>query len=399
MTPSPQFPDFIPENRPTIFLVATHTATSKAKTGIQTVVRGLISGLVAIAANVRLVRRRRWRRHFSSLSRLQCAALGLPERNVGLPAGKLDGAWLLVPEVVYDRETHTMMRDAHKRGMRVAAIFHDAIPISHPDRVRREAARYHAAYMKVLTELDLLFAVSNTAAQEFRDFAVGGGLHVPRIHVCSLAGEINGTERQRAQSKPSNGPVRILCVSTLDPRKNHAGLIEAFDAACSYLPETELFLELVGAPYKGAHSIVKIIQSAAATNRRITWHGSVTPDELRRVYAQCDFTVYPSIAEGFGLPILESLWCGRPCICANFGAMAETGAGGGCLMVDVRDSKKLARAIVDVATQPQVRDRLASEIGQRRFKTWSEYAGEICAALSMARGREQPDRTQHQVNR
>ena len=71
----------------------------------------------------------------------------------------------------------------------------------------------------------------------------------------------------------------------------------------------------------------------------------------------CDFTVYPSVEEGFGLPILESLWCGKPAICANFGAMLEVAeAGGGC-DGHRRDgmSGAMAKAIVDLAESP---DRL-----------------------------------------
>jgi glycosyltransferase involved in cell wall biosynthesis len=100
------------------------------------------------------------------------------------------------------------------------------------------------------------------------------------------------------------------------------------------------------------------------------------------LYSRCDFTVYPSVVEGFGLPILESLWYGRPCICANFGAMAETGAGGGCLMIEVREPEQLRDAIIALATQPAIHERLGSEIERRQFKSWSEYATELCDALS-----------------
>jgi glycosyltransferase involved in cell wall biosynthesis len=371
-----------PRKQPIIFLAVTYTAKSKARTGIQTVVRSLISALAAIGTELCLVRRPKWGRHFSSLSAQQFEALGCPRARDGVSGRQLKGSWLLVPEVVYSPRDHRIMLDAQRRGMRVAAIFHDAIPISHPTLVRREAAKHHATYMKVLTGADLLIAVSNTAANQFRDFARSRGLSVPQIQVCSLPGEILGVPRQCSKSRPRNGPVRMLCVSTLDPRKNHDGLIRAFNLACSSIPQANLFLDIAGAPYKNAYAIVQAIQHAAKANRRITWHGSVSAEELFGLYSGCDFTVYPSVVEGFGLPILESLWYGRPCICANFGAMAETAAGGGCSMIDVRDSEQLGRAIVALATQPKIRDRLASEIERRRFKYWSEYASELCDVLS-----------------
>jgi glycosyltransferase involved in cell wall biosynthesis len=303
-----------------------------------------------------------------------------PSRKAFLRETK--GAWLLVPEVVYNRKDHIAMRKAVMRGVRLAAIVHDAIPISHPELVRREAAQHHATYMTVLAGADLLIAVSNTAAHQFSDFARSRSLTLPPIRVCHSPGEILSYPRQPPRTRPLNGPVRILCVSTLDPRKNHQGLIRAFNLACSSIPDADLFLDLVGAPYKDAESLVQEVKQAVVSNPRISWHGSVSPEKLLDLYSRCDFTVYPSIVEGFGLPILESLWAGRPCICANFGAMAETATGGGCLMIDVRDPEQLREAVVALATQPKLSDRLTSELEHRSFKSWSDYASEICEALS-----------------
>jgi glycosyltransferase involved in cell wall biosynthesis len=370
------------QKQPMIFLAATYTAKSRARTGVQRLVRSLITALAARGTDFRLVRRPHWGRRFSLLSVQQCKALGCRRAGDRFSERQLKGSWLFVPEVVYSPRDHRMMRDAQKRGMRVAAIFHDAIPVSHPTLVRREAAKHHATYMKVLTEMDLLIAVSNTAADQFRDFARARGLTMPQIQVCSSPAEILGVPQQQPGAGVPNGPIRILCVSTLDPRKNHHGLIKAFNMAYASVPDADLLLDLVGAPYKGASAIVRELRRAAKANRRITWHGSVSAEELRALYSRCDFSVYPSLVEGFGLPILESLWFGRPCICANFGAMAETAAGGGCLTIDVREPEELRDAMVALAIKAAMRERLAGEIERRHLKSWSEYAREIRDALS-----------------
>lgn len=85
--------------------------------------------------------------------------------------------------------------------------------------------------------------------------------------------------------------------------------------------------------------------------------------------------------EGFGLPILESLWCRRPCICANFGAMDETAWGGGCVVTDVRDPQALADAILALATDPVRREILATEIDTRGLRQWEEYARDLLTHL------------------
>jgi glycosyltransferase involved in cell wall biosynthesis len=90
------------------------------------------------------------------------------------------------------------------------------------------------------------------------------------------------------------------------------------------------------------------------------------------------------VLEGFGLPVIESLWFGRPCLCANFGVMAENARGGGCLTVDVRDAKALAAALLELAGNPARRRQLALEATRRRLKTWDDYATEVLSQLTAA---------------
>ena len=99
-----------------------------------------------------------------------------------------------------------------------------------------------------------------------------------------------------------------------------------------------------------------------------------------------DFTVYPSLVEGFGLPILESLWLGKPCICHDDGVMAELAAGGGCLTVDMNDPTALARAIEQLATDRSLRDRLSTEARARDIDGWPDYARHVGGLLDLAPG-------------
>ena len=176
--------------------------------------------------------------------------------------------------------------------------------------------------------------------------------------------------------------MRLLCVSTLEPRKNHAALLAAYEQAAARRPDLRLELDLVGAPYPGAQAIVDAIRAAAARQPGVRWHEQVEYHRLQELYARCDFTVYPSLLEGFGLPVIESLWQGRPCVCADFGVMAENAAGGGCLTVDVRDPAALAGAILALAESADRRGRLIAEAIARPLKTWGEYAQEVLACLA-----------------
>ena len=106
--------------------------------------------------------------------------------------------------------------------------------------------------MKLLTERIFLSPFQIPLRTNFVSLRPVAGFAFPGFKVCSLAGEIIGIQRQPSKPGFANGPVRILCVSTLDPRKNHAGLIEAFNQACEILlPGRELLLDLCGRSLQG----------------------------------------------------------------------------------------------------------------------------------------------------
>src|SRR5262249_18191737 len=143
---------------------------------------------------------------------------------------------------------------------------------------------------------------------------------------------------------------RILCVSTLEQRKNHLTLLAAAELLWS--AGVEFSLELIGRTTRdwGSHVIAEI-ERLLSRGRAVRWHKHVGEAELANAYAGCRFTVFPSIVEGFGLPIMESLWHGKPCICGTEGAIAETARHGGCRMIEVTNAESLAAAMHELLSQ------------------------------------------------
>ncbi len=87
----------------------------------------------------------------------------------------------------------------------------------------------------------------------------------------------------------------------------------------------------------------------------------VADDELRKLYEQASATVFASWEEGFGLPVLESLWHGRPCLCHEGSAMAELLPGGGAFAVDMLDEAEIEAALVSLADDLDLLERLGHE--------------------------------------
>ncbi len=265
---------------------------------------------------------------------------------------ELTGAWLLLPELMYGGDRVARLTAyARRHGMRMAAIFYDTLPVQFPEFSRPGLAELHRTYMRGLAKMDLILPISEVSAQAWQECLQREGLASPPLRMVPLAAEIPGVPRVTQPPADPAGPVKALCVSTVEPRKNHRALCDALaqlDQPPGALP---LEIDLIGAPDPAAPELEAAV--AAAEGRfggRLRWHRRVDAGSLRQFYEQADFTIYPSVAEGFGLPIFESLWYARPCLCANFGVMAEHARGGGCVTVDVRDPAALAQAMRQLAT-------------------------------------------------
>ena len=292
-----------------------------------------------------------------------------------------EGGWLILPELMEGKHVRLAAEYARKYGMRVAGIFYDAIPWLHPEIVLHWTSKDHEEYMTAFAGLDVVVPISEQSARDYTRFVREKGLASPPVRACSLASQIFGQERETTLKMENSGVVKLLYVATMEPRKNHALLISAFEKASSQLNGRKAELHLVGGVYPSAPEIAESVRKMTEQNPAIIWHNRVGNDELRRLYSECDFTVYATRIEGFGLPVMESMWFGRPCLCSDEGVIAENAAAGGCLMVDMRDTEAVADGIVKLAGQPGLRRELGEQVLRRKLKTWDEYAGDVLGVL------------------
>jgi glycosyltransferase involved in cell wall biosynthesis len=289
---------------------------------------------------------------------------------------------LLVTETIQAPRARAARAFATHHGIPLAAIFYDAIPVLYPDLCPNAFIREnHGAYMRELAACDLVLPISEFSGRCLEEYWAGLALEGGQVVPLRLPGEL-GAERRPAGADADGGPtIRMLCVSTLEPRKNHAALFAACRLLDERFPGLDWSLDLVGNRYAGAFEIADMVEDVAGKDHRIQWLGVVPDEELAALYASASLTVYPSLVEGFGLPVLESLWAGTPCICRDQGVMAELAAGGGCLTVDVSDPAALCDAIGRLATDPALRRRLGQEARRRPITTWTEYAIRVGTAL------------------
>lgn len=162
-------------------------------------------------------------------------------------------------------------------------------------------------------------------------------------------------------------PPYIVMVADLSVRKNQVNLIRAFSAFARRYPH---HLMLAGRDSATSGPIREAARLSEAYNR-IHFLGYVPDQELPRLYQQADLCVYPSLYEGFGLPVVEAMACGTPVVTSRASALLEV-AGGAALLANPRDPADLCQAM-EAAIRDRERWRRAGLLRAARF-SWSDAA-------------------------
>jgi glycosyltransferase involved in cell wall biosynthesis len=178
---------------------------------------------------------------------------------------------------------------------------------------------------------------------------------------------------QKVQSRfPVKGPF-VLCVGDLQPRKNQIGLIQAFTKLMRANPQWKHQLVLAGKDTWFGGRVREAAKESGMAGR-ILFTGFVIDDDLLQLYNACDCFAFPSFYEGFGIPVLEAMACGRAVVCSNVSSIPEV-ADGAALLFDPANNDEIARALADVLRDSELRARM-ERLGLKRaaFFSWQKTA-------------------------
>jgi glycosyltransferase involved in cell wall biosynthesis len=164
----------------------------------------------------------------------------------------------------------------------------------------------------------------------------------------------------------------ILFVGTLEPRKNIIRLLEAYARIKDKLPHKLVIAGTKGWLYQPIFEAVKRL----SLRNNVIFLGYVDDGNLPALYNLADLFVYPSIYEGFGLPVLEAMACGIPVITSNVSSLPEV-AGDAAVLVDPYNVKELAGAMKHVLTNASLRKQVINKgFQQAKNFSWKKCARE-----------------------
>ncbi|HEU5079006.1 MAG TPA: glycosyltransferase [Opitutaceae bacterium] len=293
--------------------------------------------------------------------------------------------WILTPELFSELERPGFWHFLHGRECRLAAIFHDAIPLKMPQTTWPQSVARHPEYMKMLASFDRVFPVSRSSASELEAFWAWQGAAVrARVSPITLGADMAGETRVLpGAAKKKAAPPLLLCLGILEPRKNQMLVL---DVAESLLRERVDFrLEIVGRvnPHFG-REIERRTRELAKAYPQIRYRSAVGDRELLELWGSARATLFPTVAEGCGLPLLESLWMGVPCVCSDLPVLRENGDRGGCDFVPLNDRGAWTQALRKIIGSPSHVTALETQIAARELPTWRGAADAIVEGLGDA---------------
>jgi glycosyltransferase involved in cell wall biosynthesis len=310
----------IAANRPRqtkqLLIDVTVLAESDAKTGVQRVVRNFAKELLRNKPNgfdVRLTRNSgtSWR----YATGLEQQLLQTPQADLGLHYIPQQRLWL---------------EKARSRGVTITFIVYDILPALMPKYFHEGITNLFIPWLETIRDLgDRLVCISETVAGEIRDWY---GTHSPGQHILPDITFVHmGADLDALSAATANSPTKLdlgditestfLIVSTVEPRKGHQQLLEAFDILWNRGVNTKLVI--VGKAGWNVEKLVNEIQKHDQLGKKLIWLAGASDEVLDQCYATATALISTSFGEGFGLPLIEGAQRNLPILARDIPVFRE----------------------------------------------------------------------------
>jgi glycosyltransferase involved in cell wall biosynthesis len=351
---------------PRLLLDMTNTVQSGARTGIQRVVREIARecALQGLGVPVTVAGRQisRYYRQASEPAEIEPAA--------GDVFVLLDAAWNNVgdyPEV---------MRRVKERGGKNVVVVYDILPLLHPPLFNlKVGGDFRAWFAEIVARSDAAVAISRATAETVVAYREGPARAAP-LPIgwwplgADFAKDAIGEPSARAKAVAS-GAAYFLAVGTLEPRKGYAVALAAFERL--WAKGIDIGFAIVGRPGWNTSALQQRLRTHPEVGRRLHWFEAAGDADLQWLYAHARGAVNASVAEGFGLPIVEAAQRGVPVIASDIPVFREVG-GEGARYFDLLDADSLARAIEAALAEPRAAPKIETI-------SWAQSARELARVL------------------
>lgn len=259
------------------------------------------------------------------------------------------GDVLLMPE--YPIQRRASIEAVKAKGVRVVAVIHDCVPLSHPQFYRHEK-EFGEHFAWSLANAEGIMAVSAFTEREIRARLSVGGPWVDHCHLGADFKRLDSSRPPRPELAKAFTRPCFLMVGTIAPHKNHQQALDAMELRWQAGGEAHLLI--VGKVGWQADALLGRIAKHAELGGRLFVFHDLDDDELAFAYARAHSLIAASYVEGFGLPLVEALGCGLPVVAADIPVFREIG-GTAVKFFALDDALALAEVLARLESEPRCR--------------------------------------------
>lgn len=233
-----------------------------------------------------------------------------------------DDSFLIVEGIWSDENYIQKIINFAKDNTKIIQISYDMLPVVTPQFSGHSTDWLDNYVRKIYPICTLVLSISEYTKQDITKWLTTQKLRVPNIEVFRLGDDFKLSTPAKPVNKAISSGKFILCVGTIEARKNHTLLYYAYKQAVTLSIQVPQ-LVIVGRKGWRAENIFDLMTTDPDIKDHITILENTSDEELSWLYSNCLFTVYPSFYEGWGLPIAESMYYGIPCLASNTSSMPE----------------------------------------------------------------------------
>jgi alpha-1,2-rhamnosyltransferase len=237
------------------------------------------------------------------------------------------GDWLVLADQSWNYRVRDAATRARAQGARVVLVVYDLIPLRNPQFCNRLFPPVFAQWLQGMLETaDAVVCISRATQDELRDHCRSAGWRLPAVAHFRLGCDpfvITGAKASRAVLADflSRKAPCFAAVGSFEPRKNHGFLLDVFEQL--WAEGRDVLLLVAGRPNEESREVIERYRGHAQAGTRLLCLFDATDSEIEDIYLRCRALVFPTLAEGFGLPLVEARSQGCPVIASDLPALAE----------------------------------------------------------------------------